>query len=481
MSLKQEGVIMKHFIKVFYILFLTLHLNYCTEKETTTESPPLYDENGLLTDAGLRTAEDLNAPTENAKWVNWIKMNNIPIRSLSAEIFTDLEALIPFLENKKFIQLGESGHGVAEFNKAKVRLIKFLHQELGFDVIAFESSIFECFYANQNVSTFDDLDLMYHSIFGVWHTEEVRELFTYIKNSAQTAHPLILAGFDTQISSYSGAINRPSFFKSIISQIDPVYAGQIYAIDSEFIQNWYVADYLESNQNTLINQYNNLVDFFDNHMSEFASLCPDNPRIPLIARQTAWSMPQFIKQKVSDGYSRVEIRDKGMADNFEYLISNIYPDKKIMVWAHNFHIRHNNSAVPYYEGLKTMGTYIAQNHRTDLYTIGLYMYRGKAAWNNRDVYKIEPARSGSLESIFYRARTKYCYVDMANEEQDEGNSWIFQSIYSKSWGTVDLRMVLKDQYDGILFIDTVNPPEYLYNFSKNMISKKHLIKNYIYF
>ena len=472
MPLIQEGVIMKLLFKVICVLILTLHLNFCTEKKTPTEPPSIYDENGLLTDEGLRTPEDSNAPTEKADWIDWIKTNSIPIRSLTVEFFTDLEALIPYLENIKYVQLGESGHGVAEFNKAKVRLIKFLHQELGYDVIAFESSIFECFYANQNVSTFDDLDLMYNSIFGVWHTKEVRKLFTYIKNSAETAHPLILAGFDTQISSSLGSAKRPDFFKEIISKVDPTYADQIYALDTEFTQNFYKTNYLESKQDTLITQYNNLVDFFDNNMSEITALYPDNPRIPLIARQTAWSMPRFIRQIIfrneQDYDSSTETRDKGMADNFEYLASNVYPDKKIMLWAHNFHIRHNNSAV---SGVKTMGTYIAQNHETDLYTIGLFMYRGKAAWNNRVIYEIEPAKSGSLESIFYRARKKYCYVDMSNEEQNDGNSWMFQTITCKSWGTGDLQMILKDQYDGILFIDTVNPPQYLYDYSKNMISK----------
>ena len=48
------------------------------------------------------------------------------------------------------MQLGESGHGVAEFNHAKVRLIKFLHQQMGFDVIAFESGLFECFNADRH-------------------------------------------------------------------------------------------------------------------------------------------------------------------------------------------------------------------------------------------------------------------------------------------------------------------------------------------
>ena len=369
-----------------------------------------------------------------------------------------------FWNIKKYVQLGESGHGVAEFNKAKVRLIKFLHQELGFEVIAFESSIFECFYANQNVSHLNHLEIMENSIFGVWHTLEVLELFNYIKNSAHSDHPLILAGFDTQVSSIQGYMDRPVYFKDIISKIDSSYAVKVFKLDSAFIQNRYDENYLKSNHDTLTAQFSELTAFFDSRMSELINLYQDDPGIPFIARQTAWSMIQFIKQKISSGNSRTEIRDKGMADNFDYLVNNIDPDKKIMLWAHNFHIRHNNSSVPYYNELKTMGTYISENYRDDLYTIGLYMYRGKAAMNNRDIYSIEPALPGSLESIFYQARKKYCFVDMANEQRHDGNSWMFESIYSKSWGTIDLQMILKDQYDGILFIDTVNPPQYTYNY-----------------
>ena len=47
------------------------------------------------------------------------------------------------------MQLGESGHGVREFNLAKVRLIRFLHEEMGFDVLAFESGLFECWQAER--------------------------------------------------------------------------------------------------------------------------------------------------------------------------------------------------------------------------------------------------------------------------------------------------------------------------------------------
>ena len=30
------------------------------------------------------------------------------------------------------------------------------------------------------------------------------------------------------------------------------------------------------------------------------------------------------------------------------------------------------------------------------------------------------------------------------------------------WGYIPQRMIIRDQYDGILFIDTVNPPAYVF-------------------
>ena len=108
------------------------------------------------------------------------------------------------------MQLGESGHGVAEFNHAKVRLIKFLHQQMGFDVMAFESGLYEC-YARQR-SAGPALTTMRSCIFGGVAHRRSLALFDYIVETRQTDWPLILAGFDTQISSAIGASTRPAFF-----------------------------------------------------------------------------------------------------------------------------------------------------------------------------------------------------------------------------------------------------------------------------
>lgn len=102
------------------------------------------------------------------------------------------------------MQLGKNAHGVSEYSQVKVRLIKFLHQELGFDVIAFESSIFECFYTNQNMSGMAARQMIENSLLDVWHTKEVELLFDAIMKNRSTNNPLTLAGFDVQITSTSG-------------------------------------------------------------------------------------------------------------------------------------------------------------------------------------------------------------------------------------------------------------------------------------
>lgn len=446
-----------------HILFLLPAVLLLTGCESSTE-PEKPDWTGLLTDEELRTERDPAAPQEDADWTEWIKQNNIPIRSLEAENFLDLRSLVPYFNGKRIVQLGESGHGVQEFNKVKVRFIKFLHQELGFDVIAFESSMFECFYTNEHLSGLSASDAIRNSIFGVWHTHELVPLFEYLKDQQSDSRPLALAGFDIQVSSADGVSHRPDFLWETLAVFNPDYADRIREIDLQFLEDMRDLYLIDQRSNYYISKYAAVADSIDEHMAELIAQFAEQPKIPLIARQTAKSMIEYVAQLGAyyrgDTAVSQEIRDAGMALNLEYLLEEVYPGSKIIVWAHNAHISHNYKST---SGgtFNSMGTWIAEAHRPELYTVGLYMYRGKAAYNNRQVYAIQPAWSGSIESIMYRTRRKFCFVDMLGRTKHKGNSWMFEEILAKEWGVWDVTLVPRDQYDALLFIDTVNPPSYL--------------------
>ncbi len=100
--------------------------------------------------------------------------------------------------------LGESAHGTAEFSTAKTRLIKFLHREMGFDVVAFESSMSGCDAANRRIGALPPVLVMRSCAFGTWHTQEALGLFEYLDAERRAGRRLDLAGFDIQNSSGYG-------------------------------------------------------------------------------------------------------------------------------------------------------------------------------------------------------------------------------------------------------------------------------------
>lgn len=112
----------------------------------------------------------LPEPEDPTEWTDWLLSNGHALTSISSLTFTDLQFLKPILGERRIVQLGESGHGVAEFNRAKVRLIQFLHQEAGFDVIAFESDLWACFRADGLAKSLSALDFMFSCPYGVWAT-----------------------------------------------------------------------------------------------------------------------------------------------------------------------------------------------------------------------------------------------------------------------------------------------------------------------
>ena len=406
---------------------------------------------------------------EPTVWTEWLLANGNPLSSLTSDEFSDLQFLKPLLVDRSLVQLGESGHGVAQFNQVKVRLIKFLHQEMGFDVIAFESGIYECFQANDGADSLTATGFMYQCPFGVWHTWEVVPLFEYIKSTQETDRPLLLAGFDIQPSSYVGGQNRAAFIESVVDAVDSEYAVQVRALEDEFKarmeepESWTVT--LAAHADSLRNRYEPVLEFFDTREEELLLAFGSEPVRPLIARQTIWSTLQRIEMARVYGTascSGTEVRDQGMATNLSHLAERVYPDKKIMAWAHNYHIRHLNQTIPELGGCTTMGRHVASRHRGELYTVGLYMYQGGAAMNNRDLYTISPAPPESLEGILHQAGREYFFLDFLHLDSSDGPPWIFGSTKARSWGTTSYTMAPYQQYNAVLYIETVNAPNYTY-------------------
>jgi erythromycin esterase len=409
--------------------------------------------------------DDLEGPSVKESWQKWITKNASPIISLTENNNDDLYFLQEFIGNRTLIQLGESSHGVKEYNQIKVSIIKYLHEKMGFNVIAFESGLYECYSTNISTSEKNPRNLI-EAIFSVWRTQEVLELFDYIVNTQETDEPLILAGFDFQMS---GDWNeRTNMLKEIVSLLDQDFANELFKTDSLFAVKKKPNDitamrkYVMENQDDLKSTYSHLKELLDEGMPALTNIYLSNPLIPLFAHQIAVSMLDYINFWL-DEENEMSIRDRAMANNVDFLKTIVYPDEKIIIWAHNLHIRNNNQQLDLstYEKIKSMGSWLHDKYPDELYTIGLYMYEGQGAYNNREIYDVKNHSPNSLESILHSTGYESCFVDLKHQKLVDGNEWMASEILTKTWGLQDLRLVPKIQYDAILFIDSVSPPDYL--------------------
>jgi erythromycin esterase len=172
-------------------------------------------------------------------------------------------------------------------------------------------------------------------------------------------------------------------------------------------------------------------------------------------------MVEYTVASQTAGCAGTEARDLSMAENTTFLADRAFPDKKILIWAHNFHIRHNNRAASS-GNCFTMGEGIQSRHRSELYTVGLYMYRGSEAMNDRTIYTIYPAPDNTIAGYLHAAGEPYFFLDLLHLDSATAPAWIFNQTMSRSWGYSMLTFVPREQYDGLLYIEQVHSPQYVY-------------------
>ncbi|AMW99008.1 hypothetical protein [Rummeliibacillus stabekisii] len=88
----------------------------------------------------------------------------------------------PRLLDKQYVFLGESSHGISEYSQTKVRLIKYLHEELGFDVVLFEGNIGDgaAVSAKSSINPYMSSNEILTEFLSPWNNQETKPLIDYL-------------------------------------------------------------------------------------------------------------------------------------------------------------------------------------------------------------------------------------------------------------------------------------------------------------
>lgn len=448
----------------------------------TNAAPALAAESNRASEASTLAAR--TAKEALADWETWTKDHAYRLDTIQPaegriepDSFKDLEMLKPLLHDKRIVFLGESSHGVAEFNLAKSRLIQFLHEEMGYNVLAFESGLSNASVAYGEAGSRTAEQTMKDSIFGVWWSQEILPLFNYVKDTQASGKPLRLTGLDMQLQ-YPLMDGRWLEDEKLAQRLK--HAEEKLSAYSDGTD----LDTYRREKNLLIGIYKEALLALQAKGSEerIQALYPSNPSL---TKQLERSLQDRIR--VADEYVELSIqsnlslakedyatyaetflksmewRDQAMLDNLLWLATEVYPNEKFIVWAHNDHIRKAHSEAmgsPY--PVKLMGERLPDEWKKISYVLGLYPVSGRTSDNSGTVHDVLPLEEGSIESIVSAASlSPYTFIDLKYRNNERGNSWMYEPRYAYSWGLIPESLVARDQYDGLLLIDDVHPPHYI--------------------
>lgn len=367
--------------------------------------------------------------------------------------FNNLTAIRETLKDVEIIALGENTHGLGEVFRVKSDLVKFLHKELGFNLILFESGFGDGALAWEQFDSLstEDFTLSFTSNF-YYHSKEILELMEYVKTQDKK---LKVQGFDCQ-PQQSFLINRMS---QIVTPIDSVFGK---SVKVEF-RNFNKLYQFENDKDTIsfYKQRDEFVSFLD----RYTRIIKENEQRLLKSGTTQNEIEAIRKsnQIFIDTYSKIEfgsmmgwpisanIRDKSLFETIKWFKENS-PETKIIIWAQNSHIENkpkpNNS-------VNWMGHSLKETYGNKYYSLGAVVYSGKNLEYNRS-FDFEHNDKDYLAYHLNQFNREAFVLNLRNYKQ---NDFINESLLGMESGGNTARFIAKERFDGILFIKYSGIPQ----------------------
>lgn len=388
---------------------------------------------------------------DNEVKTQWIKDHGIEVRTISSndQNFSDLQPLKETLANVRIVLLGEQSHGGGTTYEAKVRLIKFLHQEMGFDIMAFESGMYDCAKIRQEMDLGKPMDqAVLNSMFYMYATStEVKPLFHYMDSVKNTEFPMLFTGMDSQHTGQNSLTYMVDDLTDFIRKIDSFEFNEA---------DWKVFsrkahDIVSMNREVSKNDqkvFYRTINLLKKSLSAYPVSNEPFPNNAGFWLQIVESLESQSKRYWGDIEDMD--RDRQMADNMSWLINNTYKNRKIIIWAHNFHIaRGLDPQLP-------MGHFLKEEFKDQMYAIGFTGYDGEFDDFAADrIRKIKKPSSDSFEQAIKGTHWKYAMVDFKKSTPD--GDWLQQKQKGRLMNFIQQKFILSNIFDGIFYIETTKP------------------------
>lgn len=371
----------------------------------------------------------------------------------------DLEFLKMMLKDNRIVFLGEGIHQDGQTFKAKSRLIKYLHENLDYNVVLYEAGQYDMWITNQEMEK-GTLGVGKDSIAGLgmfnfwWDNKETQPLNNYYLQTKKTNNPITLGGFDMQ---YSGDL--------LTEILNNGYLRRIKLL-REFLANQNISlyDYPFLNQNIdnlTIFRYKKFTEatYKKNEITqllkELQSISLRISRLPKTEETKIYSrylkdIKNHIQKNLmykSGNKESMNFRDSLMVENLIYQLDSLYPNQKVIIWSANVH-----AYKKYYpNNFKPLGQYIKEKYKNQSYAIGFTSY---GVYNPLKQI-INTPNKYAVENAFHQLNQPYFFLDFS---QIPNQSALKSEYYSVIDQGMNVKAKWSDFVDGIFYIDVNQEP-----------------------
>lgn len=344
-----------------------------------------------------------------------------PVRIVAtpADDFADLAPFGAAVGSARIVALDEQTHGGHEEFVLKTRLLRYLHERLGFDVLVLESGFFDVGQIQEAMQAGAKLDdLAPDNLFFMYSkSAEGRGLLQYVDATRAGAHPLMLAGMDSQ---HSGERSHRDLVPALATFLAKARAANpngsalpVGGTDANWTAFRSVVEALTAlRQEPASTAQRAAFDRVSQALArELAALPDPHPHVGSASwwgrvvadlqaqAQQMWVTPQG------------NARDQAMGDNVAWIADHLAPGHRVIVWGHAIHLMHdapNPSAPPF------AGTVIRRRFGADYHVAHLTGLAGRYLdYGTLEPRDIPVAAASSLEARLAAVAGAALYVPPA--------------------------------------------------------------------
>jgi erythromycin esterase len=405
--------------------------------------------------------------------------------------YDDLEPFGDAVGDARIVQLGECSHGSGTDFKAKARLVRFLHARMGFDVLVWESGLHAMGQVNAGFRAGSDpVTAARRGVFGIWSgAAEVKPLFDYAKASQAGPRPLEMAGFDCQFTARGADQALAEDLRAFVRQVrEPALRAAAKAdVEAAIAAYAKVAGRTatEADLRASSAAIDRLLSAMERRRSAFEQVHAAR-EIGLMGRaleslrvftqltyDTIPGGPGAVAARFKDETGFFNRREAQNARNLRWLAEEVYPGRKLIVWAHNVHVI-NAAFAPGFSALRPaprpgdmvpMGLSTARAFKGHVYTLGLTSYAGLDRWvNSKGTATPIPAPGpDTLEARLHALGRPYLFLNSADLDPVDRHG-LGRRVFVPSPGSApeSPRGLFPGPdavaaFDGVLFIDRAHP------------------------